>query len=42
MMLIAKDNRTLTWEDICVEFNRWCKYNTEVDVTKKELETTKQ
>src|ERR1043165_5264488 len=31
-----------TWEDICNVFNKQYHYNIEVDVTRRELETTKQ
>ena len=30
------------WEDICNEFSKHYHYNIEVDVTRRELETTKQ
>ena len=30
------------WEDICREFHKQYKYNIEVDITKRDLETTKQ
>uniref|UniRef100_A0A2N9GA18 G-patch domain-containing protein n=1 Tax=Fagus sylvatica TaxID=28930 RepID=A0A2N9GA18_FAGSY len=33
---------TRTWEDICAEFTRYFNYNNEVDVTRRDLETTKQ
>ena len=35
-------NRAKTWEDICREFHNQYKYNIEVDVTRRDLETTKQ
>ena len=37
-----EDIRTWNWEDICRKFYNQCKYNIEVDVTKRDLETTKQ
>jgi len=40
--LALDENRTRTWEDICNEFSEHYKYNTEVDVTRRDLETTKQ
>ena len=36
------DSRTRNWEDIGQEFYKQYKYNTEVDVTRRDLETTKQ
>ena len=36
------DSRTRNWEDIGREFYKQYKYNTEVDVTRRDLETTKQ
>ena len=36
------DTRERSWEDICHEFNNQYKYNIEVDVTRRDLETTKQ
>ena len=40
--LNMEDNRARNWEDICREFHNCYKYNIEVDVTRKDLETTKQ
>ena len=40
--LNVEDTRTRNWEDICRKFYNQCKYNIEVDVTKRDLETTKQ
>ena len=40
--LHMEDTRTWSWEDICREFHNQYKYNIEVDVTRKDLETTKQ
>jgi hypothetical protein len=37
-----KDSRTNTWEDICSEFFKQYRFNNEVDVTRRDLETTKQ
>ena len=34
--------KTRSWEDICCEFHKQYKYNIEVDVTRRDLETTKQ
>ena len=31
-----------SWEDICREFHKQYKYNIEVDITRKDFETTKQ
>ena len=36
------DARARSWEDICHEFHNQYKYNIEVDLTKRDLETTKQ
>ena len=36
------DARARSWEDICHEFHNQYKYNIEVDVTRRDLETTKQ
>ena len=36
------DARARSWEDICREFHNQYKYNIEVDVTRRDLETTKQ
>ena len=40
--LSLEDSKTRTWEDIDNEFYRQYKYNTEVDITRRDLETTKQ
>ena len=40
--LNVEENRAGNWEDICREFHNQYKYNIEVDVTKRDLETTKQ
>ena len=40
--LSLEDSKTRTWEDIGNEFYRQYKYNTEVDITRRDLETTKQ
>ena len=36
------DARARSWEDICREFHKQYKYNIEVDITRRDLETTKQ
>ena len=36
------DARARSWEDICREFHKQYKYNIEVDITRKDFETTKQ
>ena len=36
------DARVKSWEDICHEFHNQYKYNIEVDVTMRDLETIKQ
>ena len=36
------DARARSWEDICRKFHNQYKYNIEVDVTRRDLETTKQ
>ena len=36
------DAKVRNWEDICHEFHNQDKYNIEVDVTRRDLETTKQ
>ena len=36
------DARAKSWEDICWEFHKQYKYNLEVDITRRDLETTKQ
>ena len=38
----VEDNRVRNWEDICREFHNQYKYNIEVGVIIKDLETTKQ
>ena len=40
--LNMEDTRTHNWEDICKEFHNQYKYNIKVDVTRRDLETTKQ
>ena len=40
--LNLEDARARNWEDICREFHKQYKYNIEVDITKRDLETTKQ
>ena len=40
--LYLDDARARSWEDICHEFHNQYKYNIEVDVTRRDLETTKQ
>ena len=37
-----EDNQKKTWDDICNAFNRQYHYNLEVDITWRDLETTKQ
>ena len=37
-----EDTRTRNWEDICWQFHNQYKYNIKVDVTRRDLETTKQ
>ena len=37
-----EDNRARNWEDICREFHNQYKYNIEVDMTRRGLETIKQ
>ena len=34
------DTRARSWEDICREFHKQYKYNIEVDITRRDLETT--
>ena len=34
--------RARSWEDICHEFHKQYKYNIEVDITRRDLKTTKQ
>lgn len=34
--------RARSWEDICYEFHKQYKYNIEVDITRRDLKTTKQ
>ena len=36
------DARARSWEDIYREFHKQYKYNIEVDITRRDLETTKQ
>ena len=36
------DARARSWEDICRQFHNQYEYNVEVDVTRRDLETTKQ
>ena len=36
------DTRARSWEDIYREFHKQYNYNMEVDITKRDLETTKQ
>ena len=36
------DARARSWEDICREFHKKYKYNIEMDITRRDLETTKQ
>ena len=36
------DARVRSWEDIYGEFHKQCKYNIEVDITRRDLENTKQ
>ena len=36
------DTRAKSWEDIYREFHKQYKYNIEVDITRRDLETTKQ
>ena len=36
------DARARSWKDICREFHKQYKYNIEVDITRRDLETTKQ
>ena len=36
------DAKARSWEDICCEFHNQYKYNLEVDVKRRDLETTKQ
>ena len=40
--LNVEDTRTQNWEDICKEFHNQYKCNIEVDITTRNLETTKQ
>ena len=40
--LYLDDARARSWEDICHEFHNQYKYNIEMDVTRRDLETTKQ
>ena len=36
------DAKARSWEDICREFHKQYKYNMEVDIRRRDLETTKQ
>ena len=36
------DARARSWEEICREFHKQYKYNMEVDITRRDHETTKQ
>ena len=36
------DSRVRSWEGICREFHKQYKYNIEVDITRRDLETIKQ
>ena len=40
--LNLNDARVRSWEDICREFHNQYKYNMEVDITRRDLKTTKQ
>ena len=40
--LNIEENRAENWEDIYREFHNYYKYNIEVDVTRRDWETTKQ
>ena len=40
--LNLEDSLICTWEDICNEFYKQYKYNTEMEITRCDLETTKQ
>ena len=40
--LNLEDTRVRSWEDICCEFNKQYKYNIEVDITRRDLETMKR
>ncbi|XP_075645483.1 uncharacterized protein LOC142616513 [Castanea sativa] len=40
--LNLEGSRTRTWEDMCHEFYKKYKYNIEVDITRRDLETTKK
>ena len=42
MFLNLDDARARSWEDICWELHNQFKYNIEVDVTRRDSETTKQ
>ena len=42
LLNIKTDARARSWEDICREFHKQYKYNIEVDITRRDLETTKQ
>ena len=41
-LLNLEDAKARNWEDICREFHKQYKYNTEVDIIRRDLETTKQ
>ena len=41
-ILKLDDFRVRSWEDICREFHNHYKYNLEVDITRRDLETMKQ
>ena len=40
--LNLEDTRARSWDDICCEFHKQYKYNIEVDITRRDLETMKQ
>ena len=40
-LLNLDDARARNWEDIFQEFHKQYKYNMEMDITKRDLETTK-
>ena len=40
--LNMEDTRNPNWEDICKEFHKQYKYNIEVNIARRDLETTKQ
>ena len=41
-LLNLDDARVRSWEDICHKFHNQYKYNIEVDVMRRDLETTKE